>query len=37
VTTFGARRAGDSVNIEVDLMARYAERLFAQGSSGDDV
>lgn len=36
VTTFGARRAGDSVNIEVDLMARYAERLFAQGSSGDE-
>ena len=35
VTTFGARKAGDAVNIEVDLMARYAERLFAQGSSGD--
>jgi len=29
VTTFGARKAGDAVNIEVDLMARYAERLFA--------
>lgn len=29
VTTFGARRVGDAVNIEVDLMARYAERLFA--------
>ncbi len=27
VTTFGARRAGDRVNLEVDLMARYAERL----------
>ena len=27
VTTFGARRIGDRVNIEVDLMARYAERL----------
>jgi riboflavin synthase len=27
VTTFGARRVGDAVNIEVDLMARYAERL----------
>lgn len=36
VTTFGARKTGDAVNIEVDLMARYAERLFAQGSSGDD-
>ena len=27
VTTFGARKAGDAVNIEVDMMARYAERL----------
>jgi riboflavin synthase len=27
VTTFGALRAGDSVNLEVDLMARYAARL----------
>lgn len=27
VTTFGARRIGDAVNIEVDLMARYLERL----------
>jgi riboflavin synthase len=27
VTTFGARRAGDLLNIEVDLMARYAARL----------
>lgn len=27
VTTFGERRIGDAVNIEVDLMARYAERL----------
>jgi len=26
-TTFGARRIGDTVNIEVDRMARYAERL----------
>ena len=30
VTTFSQRRVGDAVNIEVDLMARYAERLFAQ-------
>lgn len=29
VTTFSRRRVGDAVNIEVDLMARYAERLFA--------
>lgn len=27
VTTFGERRAGDRVHIEVDLMARYAARL----------
>ena len=33
VTTFGERRVGDSVNIEVDLIARYAERLATAGSS----
>ena len=27
VTTWGARRAGDRVNLEVDLIARYAARL----------
>ena len=27
VTTFGTLRAGDVVNLEVDLMARYAARL----------
>jgi riboflavin synthase len=27
VTTFGALRPGDGVNLEVDLMARYAARL----------
>ena len=27
VTTFGVRGVGDTVNIEVDRMARYAERL----------
>ena len=27
VTTFAARRAGESVHLEVDLMARYAARL----------
>ena len=26
-TTFGERRAGDRLNLEVDLMARYAARL----------
>ncbi|WP_036282130.1 riboflavin synthase [Methylocystis sp. ATCC 49242] len=30
VTTFGARKAGDALNIEVDLMARYAARLSGQ-------
>lgn len=28
VTTFGARKAGDAVNLEVDLVARYLERLY---------
>jgi riboflavin synthase len=28
-TTFGSRRTGDAVNIEVDLVARYLERLHA--------
>jgi riboflavin synthase len=27
VTTWGARRAGDRVNLEVDLFARYLERM----------
>lgn len=35
VTTWGERRAGDSVNIEVDQMARYAARLAEAGSSGE--
>jgi len=36
VTTLGELAAGDHVNIEVDLMARYAERLLAaqQGAAG---
>ncbi len=33
VTTFGRRRAGDPVNIEVDLMARYADRLASADAS----
>ncbi len=28
VTTFGMRNAGDAVNLEVDLVARYIERLY---------
>ena len=27
VTTFGALKAGDDINLEVDVMARYAARL----------
>ena len=27
VTTFGALRAGDKINLEIDVMARYAARL----------
>lgn len=33
VTTFAARRVGDAVNIEVDLVARYLERLHAADAS----
>jgi len=29
VTTLGERKVGDAVNIEVDLVARYVERLFS--------
>jgi riboflavin synthase len=31
VTTFGERKAGDALNLEVDLMARYAARLSEHG------
>jgi riboflavin synthase len=30
-TTLGAKEAGDSVNLEVDVLAKYAERLLAPG------
>ncbi|WP_182085845.1 riboflavin synthase [Aureimonas sp. ME7] len=33
VTTWGERREGDSVNLEVDQIARYAERLFGLGQA----
>jgi riboflavin synthase, alpha subunit len=32
-TAFRARRAGDAVNIEVDVIARYVERLLASGEA----
>ena len=34
VTTMSERRPGDAVNIEVDLIARYVERLLARGAGG---
>jgi riboflavin synthase len=34
VTTFGERRAGDRLNLEVDLMARYAARLAEARAGG---
>ena len=33
VTTLGAVRAGDQLNLEVDLMARYAARLLEQAAT----
>jgi riboflavin synthase len=32
-TTFAARRAGDPVNLEADVVARYIERLLAVGDT----
>ncbi|MDF3982348.1 riboflavin synthase [Luteibacter sp. PPL554] len=32
-TTFSARRPGDAVNIEVDVVARYIERLLSAGGT----
>jgi riboflavin synthase len=33
-TTFGAAIVGDVINLEVDLMARYAERLLGDSATG---
>lgn len=33
VTTWGERRAGERVNLEIDQIARYAERLFARDAA----
>lgn len=33
VTTLGVRRAGDLVNLEFDLLAKYVERLLAAGAN----
>lgn len=32
-TAFSARRAGDAVNLEVDVVARYIERLLSSGGT----
>ena len=32
VTTFADKRVGDGVNVEVDLIARYVERLSMDGA-----
>ncbi|HEV7778452.1 MAG TPA: riboflavin synthase [Luteibacter sp.] len=32
-TTFASRRVGDGVNLEVDVVARYIERLLANGET----
>ncbi|MDJ1156933.1 riboflavin synthase [Chelatococcus sp. SYSU_G07232] len=34
ITTWGERKAGDKVNLEVDLMARYAARLAEARAAG---
>jgi riboflavin synthase len=36
VTTLGERRPGDPVNLEVDLIARYLERLMSAGAGDTD-
>lgn len=36
VTTMSERRTGDAVNIEVDLIARYVERLLGRGTDWVD-
>jgi riboflavin synthase len=36
VTTWGERKAGDKVNIEVDQMARYAARLMEAGAADSE-
>ena len=34
VTTFGSAAPGDPVNLEVDMMAKYVERLMAKEMEG---
>jgi riboflavin synthase len=34
-TTLGSKQPGDTVNLEVDVIAKYVERLLQRGSPGD--
>lgn len=34
LTTLGAKKAGDTVNLESDMIAKYVERLFPGGGKG---
>ncbi|MGC4749447.1 riboflavin synthase [Micromonospora sp. DT201] len=36
LTTLGAKRAGDPVNLEVDVLAKYVERLLGSRLTGTD-
>lgn len=36
MTTFGALQPGDRVNLEIDLLARYLQRLMQQGPTGNE-
>jgi riboflavin synthase len=36
-TTLGRRAVGDTVNIEVDVLAKYVERLLVSGVAADNV
>ena len=33
-TTLGTRKPGDTVNLEVDVIAKYVERLLSGGCQG---
>ncbi|MFH8367147.1 riboflavin synthase [Streptomyces sp. NPDC018031] len=36
LTTLGTKQAGDPVNLEVDVIAKYVERLMGQGAYGTE-
>lgn len=35
ITTLGTKKTGDKVNLEGDMIAKYLEKLMAEGSKGD--